>query len=128
MFFFSFLGCACLIQVEEIPNGFPFKIEDNARQQIVVLTREYEGEHVKVQVHMPDLVTGEDNDVDDDDGTEKATQSSIPLVVTVTKKSGNGLEFSCVAYPDEIAIDSLSITRPEDTAEDEIAYEGPNFQ
>ncbi|KAF2296121.1 hypothetical protein GH714_036243 [Hevea brasiliensis] len=55
------------------------------------------------------------------------TQSSIPLVVTVSKRSGNSLEFHCVAYPDEIAIDSLSVKNLE-TQEDQVAYEGPNFQ
>lgn len=94
----------------------------------MILTRDYEGELVKVEVHMPDLVSGEDNDVgDDDDDTEHPTQSTLPLVVTVTKKSGTCLEFHCVAYADSIAIDSLSIRVPE-TSEDQMAYEGPNFQ
>ncbi|KAJ4840987.1 hypothetical protein Tsubulata_026510 [Turnera subulata] len=115
-------------RVEEIPREFPFKIEDNAGEQIVVLTREYEGEQIKVEVHMPDLVTGEDNDLndDDDDSAQSAGQSTMPLVVTVTKRSGTGLVFNCVAYPDEIAIDGLSITHPDDI-EDQTAYEGPNF-
>lgn len=77
---------------------------------------------------MPNLVTGEDEDDDngDEDG-EKASQSSIPLVVNVSKKSGPSLEFSCTAYPDEIAIDSLIVKQPENS-EDQIAYEGPDFQ
>lgn len=77
---------------------------------------------------MPDLVTGDDNDAgDDDDNAENATQSSIPLVVTVSKKSGTCLEFNCVAYADEIAIDSMSVKNLE-SPEDQIGYEGPNFQ
>ncbi|KAF2296127.1 hypothetical protein GH714_036275 [Hevea brasiliensis] len=115
-------------RVEEFPKEFPFKIDDNAGQQTVILTREYEGELVTVDVHMPDLVTGEGNEIDDDtDDIQKPTQSSIPLVVTVSKSSGNSLEFHCVAYPDEIAIDSLSVKNLE-TQEDQVAYEGPNFQ
>ncbi|CAL1387414.1 unnamed protein product [Linum trigynum] len=115
-------------RVEDVPEGFPFKIEDNLGQQTLILTRQYDGEHMKVEVHMPDLVTGEENDVrdDDDDDTERPTQSSLPLVVTVTKKSGISLEFSCVAFADEIAIDSLSVKKPEKDSE-EMAYEGPNF-
>ncbi|KAH8497017.1 hypothetical protein H0E87_019650 [Populus deltoides] len=111
-------------RVEEIPKDFPFKIDDNAGQQTVILTREYEGELVKVEVHMPDFVTGEENDVDDD--KEQPVQSSIPLVVTVSKKSGTCLQFNCVAYADEITIDSISIGAPE-TSEDEMAFDGPNF-
>lgn len=80
---------------------------------------------------MPDLVSGaNDDDDDDDDGgedSEKASQSSIPLVVNVSKKSGPSLEFSATAYPDEIAIDSLIVKQPENS-EDQIAYEGPDFK
>lgn len=116
-------------QLEETPGSFPFKIEDNPGQQTITLTREYLGELVKVEVHMPDLVTGEKPDVvgDDDDDMEKPNQSSLPLVVTVSKSSGTSLEFICVAYPDEIAIDGLAVRKSENS-EDEMAYRGPDFQ
>ncbi|PIN07930.1 MAM33, mitochondrial matrix glycoprotein [Handroanthus impetiginosus] len=115
-------------QAEDAPAGFPFKIEDHPGQQTVTLAREYQGETITVEVHMPDLVTGEENDDndDDDEGEERANQSSIPLVVRVSKKGGPSLEFGCTAYPDEIAIDSLSVKDPE-SSEDQIAYEGPDF-
>lgn len=78
---------------------------------------------------MPDLVTGEENGVDGggDDESERASQSSLPLSVSVSKKGGPFLEFSCMAYSDEIVIDSLSVKNPE-LSEDQIAYEGPDFQ
>ncbi|KAI3458650.1 hypothetical protein Pfo_015313 [Paulownia fortunei] len=115
-------------QAEEVPQGFPFKIEDHPGLQTITLTREYQGETISVEVHMPDLVTGEDDDDNDNDEEEeeKANQSSIPLVVRISKKSGPCLEFGCTAYPDEIAIDSLSVKDPENS-EDQIAYEGPDF-
>ncbi|KAL2539926.1 Uncharacterized protein Adt_00904 [Abeliophyllum distichum] len=114
-------------EVVEVPQGFPFKIEDHPGQQTITLTREYQGETINVEVHMPDLVTGEENDDDNDnDDEEKGSQSSIPLVVRVSKKNGPCLEFGCTAYPDEIAIDSLSVKDPE-ISEDQIAYEGPDF-
>ncbi|KAK3180425.1 hypothetical protein Dsin_003347 [Dipteronia sinensis] len=116
-------------RVEETPSGFPFKIEDIPGQQTVILTREHQGDHVKVEVGMPDLVTGEHpeaNNDDDDDDSEKPNQASLPLVVTITKNCGTSLEFSCTGYPDEISIDSLSIRKSE-TSEDEIPYEGPDF-
>ncbi|KAJ6772715.1 GLYCOPROTEIN FAMILY PROTEIN [Salix koriyanagi] len=76
---------------------------------------------------MPDVVTGEDNDVDDgNDDSQRPVQSSIPLVVTISKKCGTCLEFNCVAYADEIKIDSMSITGSE-TSEDQMPYDGPNF-
>lgn len=76
---------------------------------------------------MPDLITGEDDEGNDSDAEdEKASQSHIPLVVRVTKASGPVLEFGVTAYPDEIAIDSLSVKNPA-VSEDQIAYEGPDF-
>lgn len=77
---------------------------------------------------MPDLVTGEENDEDDNDeeGEGKGNQSTIPLVVRVSKENGPSLEFGCTAYPDEVTIDTLTIKDPKNS-EDEIAYEGPDF-
>ncbi|XP_042510060.1 uncharacterized protein At2g39795, mitochondrial-like [Macadamia integrifolia] len=115
-------------RVDEIPGGFPFEIQDNPGQQTVSLRREYQGEIIKVEVHMPDLVTGDvgnEND-DDDDDSERSNQSSIPLVVSVSKGGNLCLEFGCTAYPDEMTIDSLSVKEPE-ASEDQIAYEGPDF-
>lgn len=79
---------------------------------------------------MPDI-SGEDeneneNDDDEEQDEEQGSQSCIPLVVRVSKQNGPSLEFTCTAYADEIAIDSLSIKDP-DTSEDQVAYEGPDF-
>lgn len=87
----------------------------------------YQDEEIKVEVHMPDLVTGEENDDDNDNDSERVTQSSIPLSISVLKKGGPYLEFNCVGYPDEIVIDGLSVKNP-DLTEDQVAYEGPDFQ
>ncbi|RVW49323.1 Uncharacterized protein, mitochondrial [Vitis vinifera] len=89
---------------EEAPDGFPFEIQDNPGQQTISLAREYQGEVIKVEVHMPDLVTGEGDDDNNDDDNEKGNQSSIPLVVSVSKKNGPFLEFGCTAFADEIAM------------------------
>ncbi|KAL3652178.1 hypothetical protein CASFOL_001859 [Castilleja foliolosa] len=113
-------------EAEIVPKGFPFEIEDKPGQQTITLTRTYEGESITVEVHMPDLVTGDENDEDNDEEDEGEQKSSLPLVVRVSKKSGPSLEFGCTAYSDEIAIDSLTIKDPE-TSEDQIAYEGPDF-
>ncbi|XP_047152234.1 uncharacterized protein At2g39795, mitochondrial-like [Vigna umbellata] len=112
---------------EGVPSNFPFKIIDSPGNQTITLERTYQDEEIKVEVHMPDLVTGEGNDDDDDNEGERAPQSSIPLSVSVYKKGGPYLEFNCVGYPDEIVIDSLSVKNP-DLTEDQIAYEGPDFQ
>ncbi|KAL3523863.1 hypothetical protein ACH5RR_016697 [Cinchona calisaya] len=109
------------------PLSFPFKLVNNPGQQTVTLTREHQGETIIVEVSMPSSVTGEqagnDNDSDGDDDEKK---SELPLVVRVSKSDGPCLEFGCTAYPDDISIDSLSI-RDADSPEDQIAYDGPNF-
>uniref|UniRef100_A0A1J3HL61 Uncharacterized protein, mitochondrial n=1 Tax=Noccaea caerulescens TaxID=107243 RepID=A0A1J3HL61_NOCCA len=115
------------LEEESAPGSFPFKIEDNPGSQSVTLTRDYKGEHIKVVVSMPSLdADAEDDEDDDDDGLSNG--SSIPLVVTVTKKSGLSLEFSCMAFPDEIAIDALSVSQPGNSLEDQLANEGPDFE
>ncbi|CAI9753660.1 unnamed protein product [Fraxinus pennsylvanica] len=50
----------------------------------------------------------------------------VYLIVRVFKRNGPCLEFGCTAYPEEIAIKSLSVKDPE-SSEDRIAYKGPNF-
>lgn len=118
-----------LDKAEEIPSGFPFQIEDTPGAQIVTLKRTYQGENIVVEVHMPDLVTGDeenDGDQDGDDEDGSANKSSLPLLVTVSKSDGPSLEFSCTAFADEIEIDSLAVKNPENS-EDQIAYEGPDF-
>ena len=109
----------------------------------ITLKRTYHGEQIEVVAHMPSLVTGDDPDHDrndedkgeegdgdgDEDQSEKPPQSSIPLTVTITKGDGPILEFTCIAYPDEVLIDSLSVSQPTGNDEiDLIAYEGPDFK
>uniref|UniRef100_A0A7N0UU82 Mitochondrial glycoprotein n=1 Tax=Kalanchoe fedtschenkoi TaxID=63787 RepID=A0A7N0UU82_KALFE len=117
-------------KAEEVPHNFPFEIEDNPGEQTVSLSRKYQGETINVVVHMPDIVSGEgaedDGDDDKDDEAEDGNQSSIPLIVRISKKDGPSLEFGCTAFPDEIAIDTLAVKDP-NTSEEQIAYEGPDF-
>lgn len=129
-------------QVEEIPENFPFKISDEKGTNAVTLKRTYQGEQIEVVVHMPSLVTGDEPDHDrdgededtagddnDEDEGQKPEQSSIPLTVTISKGDGPVLEFTCTAYPDEVIIDSMSVTQQSgDDERDMIAYEGPDFK
>ncbi|KAL9226630.1 hypothetical protein vseg_002419 [Gypsophila vaccaria] len=111
-----------------VPEDFPFRIEDNPGEQTVTLSREYDGETITVEVSVPNLVTGEEDEGgDEDDDEEQPTDSSVPLLVTIIKKDGNSpyLEFDCTAFPDEVRINGLSLKNPE--TEDQLAYEGPDF-
>ncbi|KAK7817622.1 uncharacterized protein CFP56_042611 [Quercus suber] len=132
-------------EVEQIPSDFPFEIVDNPGLQTLTLKRKYQGEEIEVEVHMPDIFTGEKNDHHDgNDNSEKPRLSILPLVVSVSKQikpsrkyrlgffpcrlefGERRLEFSCISYPDEIEIDSLVFKLPE-ISDDENTYEGPSF-
>ncbi|KAJ6407832.1 hypothetical protein OIU84_011188 [Salix udensis] len=107
---------------ENIPNDFPFKIEDNPGERTISLNRKFQDETIKIEVDMPNVSI----DVEDaDDNTKDSDVSSIPLVVSISKGSGQFMEFGITAFPDEITIDSLSIKNPENS--DELAYAGPDF-
>ncbi|GAU37898.1 hypothetical protein TSUD_163350 [Trifolium subterraneum] len=108
----------------EIPDGFPFEIEDNPGERTIQLKREYEDETITVQVEIPTVGPGENED--DDANDNEKSESSIPLVVNVFKGNGVCLEFGITAFSDEVSIDSLSIKKP-DESEDELVYEGPEF-
>ncbi|XVF75269.1 hypothetical protein PTKIN_Ptkin13bG0174100 [Pterospermum kingtungense] len=91
-------------QVEDPPSGFPFEIEDTPGLLAVTLSREYDGELIKVDVDTPD--------------DESPSKFTIPLVVTFSKKGELSLELYCTASPEEIAINSLTIGNSD---------EGPEF-
>ncbi|XP_045798585.1 uncharacterized protein At2g39795, mitochondrial-like [Trifolium pratense] len=109
----------------EIPHGFPFEIEDNPGERTIQLKRQYEDETITVQVEIPTVGPGNEDD-DADDNEKNDSESSIPLVVNVFKGNGVCLEFGVTAFSDEVSIDSLSIKKP-DESEDELVYEGPEF-
>ncbi|WJX81896.1 hypothetical protein P8452_64725 [Trifolium repens] len=110
----------------EIPDGFPFEIEDNPGERTIQLTRKYEDETITVQVEIPTVAPLQNEDDDADDNDKDDGESSIPLVVNVFKGNGVCLEFGVTAFSDEVSIDSLSIKKP-DESEDELVYEGPEF-
>lgn len=123
----SEIDCAEQPTADEIPDEFPFKIQDHPGERTILLTREYGDEIIKVEVDMPnpdDVEEDEEGDGNEDEGTD--TRTSIPLVVSISKGNGTCLEFGVTAFPDEITIDSLSVRQPE-TSDDQLAYEGPDF-
>lgn len=120
-----------LLQVEETraSDDFPFRIEDEPGHRAVTLTREYNGEQIKVEVSMPGLDNCDTEDDENEGRDVKQSETSIPLLVTVTKKSGLSLEFSCTAFSYEIVIDGLSVNNPDNSSsQGQLAYDGPDFQ
>ncbi|XP_038905637.1 uncharacterized protein At2g39795, mitochondrial-like [Benincasa hispida] len=114
--------------VDEIPEEFPFEIQDNPGERTITLTRKYEDETIKVEVEIPDVTAeGEEEDEAGEDDEQTRQESSLPLVLSISKDGGVCLEFGVTAYPDEISIDNLSIRKP-DSSEDLLGYDGPAFQ
>lgn len=122
--------------VDEVPEGFPFEIEDENGMNIIRLKRIYQGkEKIEVTVSMPSLVTGEEPEGEDEDeegeGANSQAQSHIPITVKVSKDEGApALEFACTAYPDEVVIDSMSVIESREGGEEDdlLSYEGPDFK
>lgn len=86
------------------------------------------GEIIKVEVDTPD--PDDIDEVEEDEEEEEEDEEAddwIQLVVSISKGNGPCLEFGVTAFPDEITIDSLSVKRPE-AFDDELAYEGPDFE
>ncbi|CAJ1801030.1 unnamed protein product [Sphenostylis stenocarpa] len=107
----------------DIPNDFPFEIEDKPGERTIQLKRQFGDETIKVHVDIPNVAP---EDEDDENDEKNESESSIPLVVSVFKGNGVSLEFGLTAFPDEISIDSLSIKQSEES-EDQLSYEGPEF-
>ncbi|KAF2288629.1 hypothetical protein GH714_009597 [Hevea brasiliensis] len=58
-------------QVEELPAGFPFEIQDNPGERTVLLKRNFQDENIKVEVDAPSIPEdAEDDDHDQDKNTE----------------------------------------------------------
>ncbi|KAJ8769450.1 hypothetical protein K2173_002940 [Erythroxylum novogranatense] len=94
--------------IDSVPDGFPFEIEDILGERTVLLKRKYLDETIKVEVDMPNVEVEEGNE--DDDNTEFNAPHSVLLVVTISKDNNSKfLEINVTAFLDEISIDSLTI-------------------
>ncbi|GAA0151503.1 complement component [Lithospermum erythrorhizon] len=98
--------------VEESRDGFPFEIEENPGRETMLLTRDFKGEKISVEVYMPSLV---------------AEFGEIPLTVKVVKKSGVYLEFAAGVDNGELAIVSLTINDTK-AKDDSLASRAPAFK
>ncbi|WJX74217.1 hypothetical protein P8452_57891 [Trifolium repens] len=85
----------------EISDGFSFGIEDNPGERTIQLTRKYEDDTNTVQVEIPTVWPGQNEDDDVDDNKKNDSESSIPLVVNVFKGNGD-LEFVVTTFSDEM--------------------------
>ncbi|XP_009773542.1 uncharacterized protein At2g39795, mitochondrial-like [Nicotiana sylvestris] len=112
--------------VVDIPDGFPFKVQDKAGERVIVLTRDYGEEAISIEIDMPNgrCENAEDDAVDSEEESE--SQPSVPLSVTVSKENGLALEFDVRAFPNKILICGISIKELKSSS-NQLDYRGPAF-
>ncbi|KAJ8550990.1 hypothetical protein K7X08_000360 [Anisodus acutangulus] len=120
------LSISLLNLVVDIPDDFPFKVQDKAGKRVIVLTRDYGEETINIVVDMPNASC--ENDEDDAVNNEEETepQPSVPLSVTVSKEKGLSLEFDVRAFPNKISICGISIKESKSSS-NQLDYRGPAF-
>lgn len=106
----------------DIPDGLPFKVEDNVGERFIELKRGYQNEVIKIKV---DLQNARCEAVYDDD-KDREPQPRIPVVITVLKHNGSCLQFDAIVLPDRICIWGLKLKESE-SSETQLAYTGPEF-
>ncbi|QHO22688.1 uncharacterized protein DS421_12g357330 [Arachis hypogaea] len=82
----------------EIPDDFPFEIEDNPGERTIQLKRQYQDETIKVQVDITNVAL-EENEEDDDEG-EKSSESSIPIPLINLDESEDQLAYEGPEFTD----------------------------
>ncbi|KAK4342931.1 hypothetical protein RND71_038747 [Anisodus tanguticus] len=110
----------------DIPDDFPFEVQDKAGKRVIVLTRDYGEETINIVVDMPNArcENVEDDAVNSEEETEP--QPSVPFSVTVSKENGFSLEFDVRAFPNKISIYGVSIKEPKSSI-NQLVYKGPAF-
>lgn len=115
-------------QAKELGEWFPFEIQDTEGTSRIILTRRDQKERIEVEVFLPSPAgpvehNGEQKDNTEDDNSQAdaincaANQYYIPLVVKIHKGMASWLEISCRSYPDELAIESLSFGRRDESVD-----------
>ncbi|XP_077210735.1 uncharacterized protein At2g39795, mitochondrial-like [Tasmannia lanceolata] len=120
------------VKVAEIPDGFPFEIQDEAEipewfkvsdedfpGHPIFFKREYEGETILVKVRIPDdLVT---DDI-------KGGQYSLRLIIYICEGYMPNLVLLCTGCREEISFDGMMFVPVKQISDDEAVYEGPDFK
>ncbi|KAI3912511.1 hypothetical protein MKW98_020973 [Papaver atlanticum] len=123
----------------EAPREFPFKIVDNAGKESIKLTREFQGEEIKVTVYGPyhpidprDSWWYQEEDSEDDQYEEEEEKSDPPpyvrLNISISKKSGLTLELNVTAdAADGIEIYNKLRVRNPNASPHHLPYEEPDI-
>ncbi|MCE2055466.1 hypothetical protein HAX54_042688 [Datura stramonium] len=112
--------------VVDIPDDFPFKVQDKAGKRVIILTRNCGDETINIVV---DLLNARCENVEGDavnSEEESEPQPSVPLSVTVSKENGLSLEFDVRAFPNKISICGISIKEAKSSS-NQLDCKGPAF-
>ncbi|KAG9456611.1 hypothetical protein H6P81_001119 [Aristolochia fimbriata] len=119
------LGMECTL-----PGGFPFKIIDITGDEIITLKRDFSGENIEIEVPLPTFQDEEEEGSNEDESQDEdkgyVEQTTVPLIVKISKGKDPHLVFCCTGYQDDLTIDELLIKHQE-TSSNKIPYEGPKF-
>ncbi|KAM3325531.1 putative protein, mitochondrial [Capsicum chacoense] len=112
--------------VVDIPDDFPFKVQDKAGESVIVLTRNYGEETINIVVDLPNArcENVEDDVVNSEE--ESKPEPSVPLSVTVSKENGLSLEFDVRVFPNKFSICGISIKEAKSSI-NQLNYRGPAF-
>ncbi|CAN4116044.1 unnamed protein product [Withania somnifera] len=95
--------------VVDIPDDFPFKVQDKAGKSVIVLTRNYGEETINILVDLPNARCENVEDDAVNSGEENEPQPTVPLSVSVSKENGLSLEFDVRAFPNKFSLCGISI-------------------
>ncbi|KAJ4867711.1 Mitochondrial glycoprotein family protein [Raphanus sativus] len=110
----SEIKCSFVNEAPELPEGFPFRINDLTWQQDICMIREFKDETIFVEI---DPYAPFDK--------EELLKGGIPMIINVTKKDdGPCLEFEVEAFVDEIIINGVYVQQPHEPT---YPYKGPEF-
>jgi complement component 1 Q subcomponent-binding protein len=108
-----------LKQIEAITDYFPFEIDEDKRNDAIILTRTLKGEEIFVRVAMRgdeetenESTSSSLDDNSKEEGETDAWRSKMSVVVNFSKGDGSSLEFACSGFPEKIEIFTMIMEPP----------------
>ncbi|CAI9098302.1 OLC1v1034923C1 [Oldenlandia corymbosa var. corymbosa] len=108
------------MKAAEVPEDFPFTIQDLPGWRTVVLERKFQGENVTVLVDIPTSAA----DHTHDDNADK--EPSVPWAIIASKEKGSLLHVKGRFFPGRISVEELLVNKIGDS-DNGVRYAGPNF-
>ncbi|XP_020184330.1 uncharacterized protein At2g39795, mitochondrial-like [Aegilops tauschii subsp. strangulata] len=133
-----------IAEMEDTAGCFPFEVSENRYfvgrdyKRYITLRRSFEDEKIEVATQIDCLEKDGKSSLESlcmqlghGKGEKKASRPSLTFDVIVSKSNGYELQFTCVAYPDDVIIRSMNMTpggspKEQELLEDMYKYDGFN--